>query len=195
MSPILLLTGAPGTGKTTVAALLARDAAMGLHLPGDLFFTFPAHPLSPYRPEAHAQNEAVLAALARTAAAFAAHGYDVVVEGIFGPWFLPLLARELLPAGHPVDYVVLRVPLETALRRVHAREGPAREHVVRQMHAALAELGPYAGQVVETDGRTPQEVAEEVRRRRAEGAFALGLSEAVARGAGDGGETPAAAPA
>lgn len=182
MSAIVIVTGAPGSGKTTVAARLSEESPRGVHLPGDLFFTFPAHPVSPYRPESHAQNTAVLTALARSAAAFASGGYEVFMEGIFGPWFLPLLARELLPAGHPVDYVVLRVPLATALHRVRAREGGGdRDHVVRQMHAAFAELGPYADHVVETEGRTPEEIAGAVRRGRVEGVFALDLAMVVGR--------------
>lgn len=180
MKPIAVLTGSPGTGKTTVAALLAQAAPRGVHLPSDIFFTFPAHPIPPYRPAASEQNADLMMVLARTAAAFAFRGYDVFMEGIFGPWFLPLLARELLPTGIPLDYVVLSAPLETALERVRSREGEERSHIVRQMHAAFAELGRYAEHVVDTAGRTAVEVAEEVSRRRAGGTFTVDLAAAAA---------------
>ena len=92
MLPIVIVTGSPGTGKTTVAAALAKARARGLHLPADVFFTFPAHAIPPYQPEARDQNRDIMIALARTAATFAGRGYDVFMDGIFGPWFLPVVA-------------------------------------------------------------------------------------------------------
>jgi cytidylate kinase len=175
MASIVIVTGAPGTGKTTVASQLARARPNGLHLPADLFFEFPAHPISPYRPAAQEQNTAIMAALAHAAVAFASHGYEVFLEGILGPWFLPVLAREILAHGHEAEYVVLRAPLDTALERVHAREGDARHHVVRQMHAAFAELGPYDRHAVDTGELSPEDVADAVMRGRAAGRFTLDL--------------------
>jgi cytidylate kinase len=179
VAPIVIVTGAPGTGKSTVTALLARERPRGLHLPADLFFTFPAHPVSPYRPGAQEQNTAIMVALARAATAFASRGYDVFVEGIVGPWFLPVLAREILPSGYPVGYVVLRAPLETALARVREREGDGRAHVVRQMHAALADLGPYAGHAMDVGHATPAELAERVRLGLDAGTFVLDATALV----------------
>jgi len=183
VASIVIVTGAPGTGKTTVASHLARASPHGLHLPADLFFSFPAHPISPYRPAAREQNTAIMAALAHAAAAFASHGYDVFLEGIVGPWFLPVLARELLTHGHSAEYVVLRAPLETALERVHAREGDGRHHVVRQMHAAFSEPGPYDDHSIDTAGLRPEEVAEAVLRGRRVGRFTLDLQALASTGA------------
>jgi predicted kinase len=175
MASIVIVTGAPGTGKTTVASHLARGSPRGLHLPADLFFTFPAHPISPYRPAARDQNTAVMAALAHAAAAFASHGYEVFLDGIVVPWFLPLLAREILSHGHGAEYVVLRAPLDTALRRVREREGDARLPVVRQMHAAFAELGAFGGHAVDVGDLSTEDVAGAVRRGRDAGWYTLDL--------------------
>lgn len=182
MSPIVVVTGAPGTGKTTLAAYLAKAVAHGLHIPADLFFTFPAHPISPYRATAHEQNTDIMIALAQTAATFAARGYDVFLDGIFGPWFLPVIAAELQHAAPAVEYVVLSMPLETALNRVRSRSGDGKDHIVRQMHAEFANLGAYAGHTIDAATRTPAELAEEFTRRRAGGAFALDLKLVIASG-------------
>jgi cytidylate kinase len=174
-SPIVIVAGSPGTGKTTLAAHLARATPYGLHLPSDVFYTFPAHPIAPHEPAAHDQNMDIIIALTRTAAAFASRGYDVFLDGIFGPWFLPVVVTELRLAEHSAEYVVLRVPLETALERVRSREGPGRDHVVRQMHENFSDLGPYAGHAIDTADRTVDEIAVEFRVRQGEGVFALDL--------------------
>lgn len=167
MSPITIVTGSPGTGKTTVAAGLAAREPRGLHVPADVFYTFPAHPISPYRPESREQNTAIMVALARTATAFAERDWSVVLDGIFGPWFLPVLAAEIRPTGIPLEYVVLHAPVETCVQRVLARDGEGREHVVRQMHALFADLGTFAGHAVDVGPLAPDEVVTEVARRRA----------------------------
>lgn len=172
MSSIVILTGSPGTGKTTLARVLAQARPRGLHLPSDVFYTFPAHPISPYRPEAREQVTDIVVALTRTALAFAQRGYDVVLDGIFGPWFLDLMLTELRPTGIPVHYVVLQVSLETALRRVDAREGSQRAHMVRTMHPQFADLGRYAAHVLNSEEGTAV-VAAEFERRHASGAFQL----------------------
>jgi len=64
MSGITIVTGAPGAGKTTLSRRAAQADPLGLHLPADVFDTFPAYPVSPGLPEAPAQNGAVIAAAA-----------------------------------------------------------------------------------------------------------------------------------
>jgi len=176
VASIVILTGSPGTGKTTVGARLAQAMPRGLHIPSDVFYTFPAHPISPYRPPALQQNTDIIAAVTRTSATFADRGYDVVLDGIFGPHFLPVMAGELAATDLPVYYVVLQAPLDVALRRVQDRIGHEKDHVVRLMHAVFSDLGPYATHTVETGSRDADTVATELRELIDRGRFTLDLS-------------------
>jgi hypothetical protein len=97
-SPILILTGPPGAGKTTTA--------------------------EPWRPESHEQNALVMGIVGEAAAAYAAAGYFTIIDGIVIPrWFLGPLRDVLVNAGLAVAYAVLRPPLPVCAERVDAREG------------------------------------------------------------------------
>jgi predicted kinase len=191
-SSIVILTGSPGTGKTTVGARLAKAKPRGLHIPSDVFYTFPAHPISPYRPAALEQNTDIIAAVTRTSAAFAGRGYHVILDGIFVPGFLPVMAMALQPTGVSVQYVVLRAPLEIALRRVQDRIGYEKDHVVRLMHAAFSDLGPYAAHSVDTGTRDADAVAADLGTSLDHGEFVLDLSQVVQGNRLDGAVNPPA---
>jgi len=175
---ITIVTGSPGAGKTTLSGHAAKAHPRGVHLVSDVFYTFPAHPISPVLPESREQNAAVIAAATRAAAAFAWRGYAVFLDGIVGPWFLPVVAGELTSTDIRVEYVVLRVGLAEAVRRATTRAQPGPEAVVRQMHAAFEDLGPYASHVLDTTDLTSEETVAEFARRRAAGVFVLDLSAA-----------------
>jgi chloramphenicol 3-O-phosphotransferase len=108
------------------------------------------------------QNTDIIVALTRTSAAFASRGYDVILDGLFVPQFLPVIASELRSTGLAVHYVVLQAPLEMALRRVQDRIGHERDHVVRLMHDAFCDLGVYGSHVVDTGSGDAETVAAEL---------------------------------
>ena len=159
--PRAVLVGAPGSGKTTVGTLLARAwaveardtdadivATQGRSIP-DLFLE---------------EGEAHFRALERAAVADALATHPGVLA-LGGGAVLDEQTRSLLD-GHRV--VFLRVGLSDAVKRIGLGSGrPLLLGNVRsRIKALLDERTPvYEGVatlVVETDGRTPQDVAREI---------------------------------
>jgi predicted kinase len=183
MSPLLIITGPPCAGKTTIARLLAGRHARGLHIPSDGFYAFASHPIPPYLAGAHEQNTSVIKAAVRCAASFANDGYEVFLDGVFGAWFLPLIAQVLRPLAVPVELAALDVDLVTALERARSR-GHGSETVVTTMHAAFAAQPLPQRHSILTTGRAPADVVQELERRRKSGDFRLDLSGLAQQHAG-----------
>ena len=122
MGRLLLITGPPGAGKSTVARIVADRAKRSVLVSGDTFFGFLARgAIQPWLAESNEQNEIVTRAAASAASTYAASGYSTVYDGVVGPWFLPVfLSATTL---EQLDYVILLPDVESCVRRVETRRG------------------------------------------------------------------------
>jgi hypothetical protein len=172
-APVLLLTGSPGCGKTTVAPLVADRHERSVCLDLDWFFAKVRRGfIEPWLGEAHEQNRVILRAAAEAVAAFAEGGYFTVAEGILYPFMLDLFAEACAPHGIALNYAVLRAPIGVVQQRVlDRRTEPAHlgaladADVVDDLWAQFESHGVAERHRVDSGARTPFAVAEEVDRR------------------------------
>ncbi len=180
-APLLLLTGSPGCGKTTVAPLVADRHDLSVCLDLDWFFAkLRRGAIEPWRQEAHNQNRVVLEAAAQAVAAFASGGYFTVAEGILYPFMLDLFSAASARRGVTVNYAVLRAPVGVVQQRVQDRRAEPQHAgaladaiVVDDLWTQFESQGVDERHRVDSGEGGPAEVAEEIDRRLDAGEFEL----------------------
>lgn len=173
---VVIVTGPPGAGKSTVARLVADAVEPSVHLHTDDFWgCIRRGGVAPYLPAAHRQNQVVIGVVARAAFGYAAGGYHVLCDGIVGPWFLDAFRAAATAYERPLHYVVLRPDLVTTLRRATARGAAALTDPapIRSLHGQFAALGPYEPHVIDSTGLGTRATADAVRRGVDSGRFLL----------------------
>jgi len=139
MGSLLVITGPPGAGKSTVATIVVGRFDKSVLVHGDAFFGFLAKgAIPPWLPESNEQNTVVTEASARAAGRYADGGYAVVYDGIVGPWFLETFAEASGLAS--LEYVILLPPVEVCLERLRTRTDHSftDEAATQKMHDEFA---------------------------------------------------------
>lgn len=159
---VLVVTGPPGAGKSTVARLLADEFEPSALVAGDTFFAFLHRGrIDPWLERAHAQNRVVVGAAMAATGHLAAGGFTVVYDGVLGPWFLDEFAGTVRA---PLHYAVLLPPEDVALDRVRTRQGHGFTDLdaARRMHTDFRTCLLDPRHLVTADG-SAEEVAAQVR--------------------------------
>lgn len=181
VSRLLIITGPPGSGKTTVSRLVAEQFDRCALLEGDSFFGFVVRGyVDPWLPESHDQNVVVTEAAARASGRYPRGGYMTIYDGMVGPWFL----RTFLEYADVelVHYAVLMPSLDVCLARVVGRRdhGFRDEAATRNMYAGFADAQIDDRQVVADARDAPSVVASEVVKRFQRGDLVYPSVHAVA---------------
>lgn len=167
LGDVLVVSGPPAAGKTTLATVLAQRRSPSVHLRADDFWGFIERGYAdPWLPAAHEQNVVVVEAACTSAGIFARGGYRVILDACLGPWFVPDLV-SLVGSGVAVDYLLLMPPLASVLGQLAARtdHGFTSEDAARHMYREFASnLRGFEGHVIDPTGLTPDGIVEAVER-------------------------------
>ena len=171
---LLILTGPPGAGKTTVGAIIASESPLSACIHSDWFWTTIVNGhIPPWERLADAQNRAVIRAATAGGVRMANAGFTVVLDGILGPWHFEPLREELALCTSPVNYALLRPDSDTCLARAQGRflESPQHrdaltdEGPIRHMWNQFSDLGPIEEYVIDNSQIDPRATAMLIRKR------------------------------
>ncbi len=182
---IIVITGSPGTGKSTTASIIAKESNLekSVHMHTDDFYHYLSKgAISPHLPESNEQNLVVIEAFLEAAKRYARGKYDVIVDGIIGSWFLEPW-QNIVREGYEIHYIILRASKEETMKRVVERSKLDREtnkELVETMWEQFCDLGIYESNVVDTTMHSVTDTVIAVKQKVASGMALLSLENLCA---------------
>ena len=168
---LIVITGPPGAGKSSVSEHLANRFEPSALVPGDSFFAMIKQGyILPWLPQSRRQNTVVIEAAAATAGRLT-DICSVVYDGVLGPWFLPTFVRA---TGLPhIQYLILLPPVELCLERVQLRVGHRFSDLsaTRDLHEQFASAAVDTRHLINEAGDHAAPLAELISRRMDDGRF------------------------
>ena len=123
--PIFIFSGAPGSGKSTVAKALLQRYSFGYHIPVDVIREWVvsgrSDPIGSWTPETDRQFRMARETAAHTAKQYAAAGFAVAIDDVIFPNQVAAHYDDVL-AAFEVFKVLLRPDVAVALARNANRE-------------------------------------------------------------------------
>lgn len=176
---IVIVSGACGTGKTSIARLLAKNSTYdyAVHIHTDDFYQYIRKGyISPWLDGSGDQNETVIDAVVASTKSFSEGGYEVYVDGVIGPWFLEQWIK-LAEEGFDIRYIVLRPDEETTISRAFERTQrdyfPLNRDDIKNVWNSLSDLGKYESNVVDTTTQTIDESVVYIQKMLQRNAFRI----------------------
>jgi chloramphenicol 3-O-phosphotransferase len=145
-SPIFLITGTPGSGKSSVARALLQRFGFGLHLPVDDLREFVvsgiAHPVPNWTEETGRQFKLARMGAATMAKLYATNGFAAVIDDVISSGDVSSIFE---PAFDGFDFhrILLQPQLEVALERNRTRtnknfDPSFLEKAIREIHGWMS---------------------------------------------------------
>jgi len=120
-APIILLSGPPGAGKSTIAQqLVSLMPGQVANIEGDTFWKFFAKGFDvPGRRE---NFKTIITSMLVAAMPYARAGYTTIIDFCIPPWFLNTAFTLTQTRQIPLDYIVLYPPEELCAKRAATRQ-------------------------------------------------------------------------
>ncbi|HLF79060.1 MAG TPA: AAA family ATPase [Dehalococcoidia bacterium] len=183
MPEVLILTGPPGAGKSTVAQALAERYDRVAHIQTDVLrhFITPTGYIAPGRPGFERQQRLGIHNACALAANFLAERIAVIVDDIVvNQADLAAYVEGVKLAQVPVHYVRLLPSLEVCQarnrERAAQRVAPGR---VQTVHAQFVAAGEIGGSTIDSSALTAYETADKLQALTTSGASIVSQSQAA----------------